>query len=381
MARGASGGAPPRDSVELHDAVRTRRDDGGPGGSPARAARLAGRERRVSLLYPARLPPRPQRARRSAGPQRHGDDRLRRPEEHRRGTPAARQHPAREDPLAHGDAVHLAGGARLRVRRPRGNGCVRAGLPRGRGGDPDVALIRPDHRARARGGEGARGARLAVPDGAHVRGLGPRTRERSARGTRRPVLQDRAPACRGCAGAGAGPGAPRPLERGSGARMRLGRIAYINCFPVYRAIDRGAVTVPAELVTGTPAELNELLVAGELDVSVISAVEYARHAKELVLLPDLAISCDGPVRSVALLSRRTLGQLDGRTVLLSASSRTSVALLELLCRDVWKIRPHFVEARAEATDLDHLSELPHDAVLVIGDPALLLAARQTYPVK
>src|SRR5207249_446536 len=248
-----------------------------------------------------------------------------------------------------------------------------------RGGDADVALIRPDHRARARGGEGARGARLAVPDGAHVRGLGPRTRQRSARGTRRPVLQDRAPACRGCAGAGAGPGAPRPLERGSGARMRLGRIAYINCFPVYRAIDRGAVTVPAELVTGTPAELNELLVAGELDVSVISAVEYARHADLLRLLPEIGITSDGPVRSVALFSRRPVGQLDGRTVLLSDSSRTAVALLELLCRDVWAIRPHFAQARAEATDLDALACLPHDAVLVIGDAALVLKARQAYP--
>src|SRR2546422_8573211 len=169
-------------------------------------------------------------------------------------------------------SVHLAGGARLRVRRPRGDGGVRAGLPRGGGGDADVALIRPDHRARAWGGEGARGARLAVPDRAHVRGLGLRTRHRSGRGACRPVLQDRAPACRGSAGSGPGPGAPRPLERGRGARMRLGRIAYINCYPVYGAIDRGAVTVPAELVTGTPAELNELLVAGELDVSVISAV-------------------------------------------------------------------------------------------------------------
>src|SRR5439155_847310 len=89
--------------------------------------------------------------------------------------------------------------------------------------------------------------------------------------------------------------------------------------------------------------------------------------------------CDGPVRSVALFSRRTVGQLDGRTVLLSASSRTSVALLELLCGDVWKVRPHFAEARAEAGDLDALEGLPHDAVLVIGDAALLLAARHAYP--
>jgi len=163
--------------------------------------------------------------------------------------------------------------------------------------------------------------------------------------------------------------------------MKIGRIGYINCAPVYGAIDRGIVALPrgGELVTGTPAELNDLLVAGELDMSVISAIEYARHAKDLVLLPDLAISCDGPVRSVALFSRRTVGQLDDRTVLLSASSRTSVALLEILCCDVWKVKPRFAAARAEPQDLDALAALPHDAVLVIGDAALALAARGTYP--
>jgi len=163
--------------------------------------------------------------------------------------------------------------------------------------------------------------------------------------------------------------------------MRIGRIGYINCAPVYGAIDRGIVALPprAELVTGTPAELNDLLVAGELDVSVISAVEYARHAKDLLLLPDLAISCDGPVRSVALFSKQPVGKLDGLTVLLSASSRTSVGLLELLCKDVWKIKPKFAQARAEAQDIDALAGLPHEAVLVIGDAALALAARGTYP--
>jgi chorismate dehydratase len=160
--------------------------------------------------------------------------------------------------------------------------------------------------------------------------------------------------------------------------MKLGRIGYINCYPVYGGIDRGTVRAPAELVTGTPAELNDLLTAGELDVSVISAVEYARHAKDLVLLPDLAISCDGPVKSVALFSKRPVAELHDRTVLLTASSRTSVGLLELLCRDRWHVTPRFAQARAEATDLDALSLLPHEAVLVIGDAALLLAARAVY---
>lgn len=161
--------------------------------------------------------------------------------------------------------------------------------------------------------------------------------------------------------------------------MKVGRIGYINCYPVYGAMDQGIVPPAGELVTGTPSELNDLLIAGELGVSVISAVEYARHSKDLVLLPDLAISCDGPVKSVILYSRKPVGQLDGRTVLLAASSRTSIALLELLCREVWKIRPQFAQARAEAADLDGLAGLPHDAVLVIGDPALLLAGRGGYP--
>jgi chorismate dehydratase len=162
---------------------------------------------------------------------------------------------------------------------------------------------------------------------------------------------------------------------------RLGRIPWINAFPVYGAIDRGLIPVAAEIVSGTASELNDLLAAGELDVSVVSAVEYARNAAAYHLLPDLAISCDGPVRSVKLFSRVPVEQLDRATVLLSASSRTSVLLLELLCRHRWWVTPRFATARAEAIDLEQLRRLPHEAVLVIGDAALLLSAEQGYPVE
>lgn len=160
--------------------------------------------------------------------------------------------------------------------------------------------------------------------------------------------------------------------------MRLGRIPWINCYPVYGAIDRGLVSVPAQVVSGTASELNDLLAAGELDVSVVSAVEYARDAASYHLLPDLAVSCDGPVHSVRLFSHRAPADLDGATVLRTASSRTSVLLLELLCRHQWGVRPRFATVRAEAGDLDGLARLPHDAVLVIGDAALALEARARY---
>ncbi|MGH7532348.1 MAG: menaquinone biosynthetic enzyme MqnA/MqnD family protein [Gemmatimonadales bacterium] len=161
--------------------------------------------------------------------------------------------------------------------------------------------------------------------------------------------------------------------------MRLGRIPYINCYPVYGAIDRGIVPMQAELVTATAADLNNLLAAGELDVSVVSAVEYARHAPAYHLLPDLAITSDGPVHSVMLFSRVDPGALDGRTVLRTTSSHTSVLLLELLCRHCWGVQPRFASVRAEPSDLGALDLIPHDAVLVIGDAALLLAAQRRYP--
>ena len=161
--------------------------------------------------------------------------------------------------------------------------------------------------------------------------------------------------------------------------LRLGRIPWINCYPVYGAVDRGLVPLAAELISGTAAELNDLLAAGELDVSVVSAVEYARNAAAYHLLPDLAITSDGPVHSVVLFSRRPVHALDGATVLRSASSRTSVLLLELLCRHRWRVRPRFATVRAESSDLEALRGFPHEAVLVIGDAALLLAAEGRYP--
>jgi chorismate dehydratase len=163
--------------------------------------------------------------------------------------------------------------------------------------------------------------------------------------------------------------------------MKIGRIPYINCYPVYGAIDRGVVRLDAELVDGVPTDLNRRMGAGELDISVVSAVEYARQADRYLLLPDLAISCDGPVRSVMLFSKRPAGELGGRSLIVSRSSMTSVALLELLFENVWHARPRFVPGDAEVKDVvvDNASDA--EARLVIGDAALVLGSnhRERYP--
>ena len=154
--------------------------------------------------------------------------------------------------------------------------------------------------------------------------------------------------------------------------MRIGRIPYINCYPVYGAIDRGIVPLEGELVDGVPTALNRRMRDGTLDVSVISAVEYATDASRYLLLPDLGITSDGPVRSVMMFSKRRAEALSGERVLVSKSSMTSVALLELLFEHVWRARPQFVPADAEIADVQAFGREPHEARLVIGDAALLL---------
>jgi chorismate dehydratase len=165
-----------------------------------------------------------------------------------------------------------------------------------------------------------------------------------------------------------------PTTDYGGARLRVGRIPYVNCYPVYGAIDRGVVLLDADLVNGVPTELNAAIASGELDVSVVSAVEYARAPEKYLLLPDLAISCDGPVQSVVLCSTRPAAELGGRTVLVSRSSMTSVALLELLFASVWRTHPRFVQGDAEVNDVTADNSAAPDARLVIGDAALRLTA-------
>jgi chorismate dehydratase len=81
------------------------------------------------------------------------------------------------------------------------------------------------------------------------------------------------------------------------------------------------------------------------------------------------------VRSVLVFSKRPATELNGRRVLVSRSSMTSVALLELLFENVWKARPVFVPANAEIGDVERFGEDDHEARLVIGDAALLVGSR------
>lgn len=160
--------------------------------------------------------------------------------------------------------------------------------------------------------------------------------------------------------------------------LRLGRISYLNVLPIYHPLETGIIPHPFNITAGTPAALNRLMVRGELELSVVSCIEYARYPERYLILPDLSISCRGPVQSVLLLSRVPISSLGGRTILTTSHSHTSVALLRMLLTMRLGVDAIF---RSGSCGEALTEEEPPVAMLVIGDEALRLREHRLYPFR
>lgn len=165
------------------------------------------------------------------------------------------------------------------------------------------------------------------------------------------------------------------------AGIRLGRIGYLNVLPLHYPLESGVLRsdfkdLDIEIVAGPPAQLNELMDQGRLDLSGCSSIEYARHPDKYLLVPNLAIGSRGPVQSVLLLCRNRPEDLDGKTVLVSAATHTSAALLDLLLTQQVGVRPGY--QIGDASSVLASGQRP-EAILCIGDEALSLRQHPDYP--
>ncbi|RPI30182.1 MAG: hypothetical protein EHM52_03725, partial [Actinomycetota bacterium] len=171
----------------------------------------------------------------------------------------------------------------------------------------------------------------------------------------------------------AGPPGTRPFEA-DGPPVRVGRIDFVNCFPLYHYFERelAARGVSATVVNGFPSDLNRMLVEGAIDIALPSSIAFARDAAGLVLLPHVSISSFGAVDSIQLFSRVPSHEVT--RVALTEKSATSVCLLRILCRE-WGIAPEFVAW--EGTFAEVLAAC--DGMLLIGDDALRALRAGVFP--
>jgi chorismate dehydratase len=142
--------------------------------------------------------------------------------------------------------------------------------------------------------------------------------------------------------------------------IRLGAVSYLNARPLVFGLDRDPRRF--SLRFDVPSACAELLHAGDIDLGLIPSIEF--QSGDYRIVPGAAVASKGPVGSVALYSARRPDAI--RSIAVDSSSRTSAALLRVLCADYFGIDPAF---HSEEPDLERMLTST-DAALLIGDRAL-----------
>lgn len=149
-------------------------------------------------------------------------------------------------------------------------------------------------------------------------------------------------------------------------KLRISVVQYLNTAPLVRGFTHGPLQGKYDLSFTVPSQCAEALRTGAADLAIIPAIEYQR-IPNLVILPDLSIASKERVRSLLIISKSPIRE--ARRIALDQSSRSTQALVRILCDARWLISPEFSEA------VPHLASMlaASDAALLIGDPALRLA--------
>ncbi len=159
-------------------------------------------------------------------------------------------------------------------------------------------------------------------------------------------------------------------------KLRIGKICYLNCLPFYFGLSemlraRG-VELEVSFFESYPVEINQAMERGEIDAAPISSLEYLHRQNDYLLLPDLAIGTRLFARSVVLLSKKKIEDLNHVVIALSRESRSSAGLVRILLAKRYNHRNTF-----ELTDQDPEAMLQkYSAALVIGDQALFCQPKE-----
>jgi chorismate dehydratase len=151
-------------------------------------------------------------------------------------------------------------------------------------------------------------------------------------------------------------------------KLRISIVEFLNTAPLVWGFTDGPQKDLYELSFTVPSLCAEALRKGDADIAIIPAIEYQR-IENLVMLPGMSVAAKGEVRSILVVATKPIEL--AKRLALDTSSRSSVALVQLLCRDYWGISPEFVHAAPDAAAM--LADA--DAALIIGDPALRIAVQ------
>jgi predicted solute-binding protein len=151
--------------------------------------------------------------------------------------------------------------------------------------------------------------------------------------------------------------------------VRIVGVRFLNARPLLAGLEAGvAAPFPYRLATAEPAECARRLASEEATAGLVP-VGALPSLPDVRVLPGLGIAARGSVRSVLLISRVPLGEI--QVLAAHTASRSSVALARLLLAERWGVRPDVVPVPPPLEVMLARAE----AAVLIGDPALRVEGR------
>lgn len=155
-------------------------------------------------------------------------------------------------------------------------------------------------------------------------------------------------------------------------KVKISAVSYLNTTPfIYGMENNAGLMDNIELSKDIPSECARKLLNDEIDLGLIP-VAVIPQLKESYIISDYCIGAIGEVHTVLLLSEVPLEEID--TIYLDYQSRTSIALCQILCRELWHISPQFIQAKPGFEN----KVKGNTAAVIIGDRTFDLDKEYAY---
>jgi chorismate dehydratase len=146
--------------------------------------------------------------------------------------------------------------------------------------------------------------------------------------------------------------------------LRVGRVSFLNTLPFYFQMEN--FSLPIQWHQAAPSVLNHKMRCSDLDIALISSLEYAQSQDQYLVLAPICIGTKNQSDSVVLVSQKPLEALSGEHIVLPKESLSSSSLLQILLKQRYGFENTFQTGENQMEEIFKKSA----AGLLIGDSAL-----------
>ena len=153
--------------------------------------------------------------------------------------------------------------------------------------------------------------------------------------------------------------------------LKISAVSYLNTIPFIHGLKQSELINTIDLQLDYPSICADKLINCAVDLALVPVVVIPK-LKHPYIISDYCIGANGSVDTVCLYSDVPIDKIE--SIGLDYQSRTSVALLKVLLKEYWKLKPKFID---EEVGFEDNIKGKH-AALVIGDRAFTLNAKHKF---